>query len=321
MHTPRLTLSLLVTVLGLAFGATPALAAKATATTDPASDVTPIGATLHGTVDPRGTATSAFFQYGKTKNYGTNTPNQSAGVSPGAIPLSAGVTGLKSSTTYHFRIVAQNADGRTNGKDQTFKTAAPTTTPVFTPNPVPYGDPVNVSGQIVGSGAKGAEVTLFGRAFPFTDPFTQFGNTVVADANGNYLFILSSALSTAQFEVRAKTNPPFTSSIQTLQVSSKISLAVADKIRKGKKLRFHGLVQPGQDGTVVQIFKRKRDGTFGLFKSTTLKHRSDGRSSYSVRKKLYRRGIFRAVVQSAGGSVIPGTSPRDHSIRVLRRHH
>jgi hypothetical protein len=321
MRTPRLTLSLLVAAVGLTVGVSPALAAKATATTDPASDVTPIGATLHGTVDPRGTATSAFFQYGKTKNYGTNTPQQSAGVSPGAIPLAAGITGLKSSTTYHYRVVAQNADGKTFGKDVTFKTAAPTTTPVFTPNPVPYGDPVFVSGQIVGSGSNGAEVTLFGRAFPFTDPFTQFGNTVVADANGNYLFILSSAISTAQFEVRAKTNPPFTSSEQTLQVSSKISLAVADKVRKGHKVRFHGIVAPGQDGIVVEIQKRWRNGTFHVFKRTTLKHRSDGRSSYSVRKKLYRRGIFRAVVQSAGGAVIPGTSPRDHSIRVLRRHH
>jgi hypothetical protein len=321
MPTPRLTFSLLVTVLGLALGATPALAAKPTATTDPATDITPVGANLHGTVDPRGVASSAFFQYGTTKSYGKRTPDQSAGVSPGAIPLSAGVTGLKSSTTYHYRIVAENKDGRVNGKDATFKTGAPTTTPVFTPNPVPYGNPVTVTGQIVGSGANGAEVTLFGRAFPFTDPFTQFGNTVVADANGNYLFVLSSALSTAQFEVRAKTNPPFTSSIQTLQVASKISLAVGNKVRKGHKLRFHGIVAPGQDGIVVQILKRKRDGTFGVFTSTTLKHRTDGRSSYSVRKKLYRRGIFRAVVQSAGGAVIPGTSPRDHSVRVLRRHH
>jgi hypothetical protein len=40
-----------------------------------------------------------------------------------------------------------------------------------------------------------------------------------------------------------------------------------------------------------------------------------------VRKKVLRRGIFRAVVQSAGGAVAPGTSPRDHSVRVLRRKH
>ncbi len=78
---------------------------------------------------------------------------------------------------------------------------------MFTPNPVPYGDPAYVSGNIVGSGASGAEVTLFGRPFPFTDPFAQVGNTVVADSSGNYLFVLASALSTSQYEVQAKTSP------------------------------------------------------------------------------------------------------------------
>jgi hypothetical protein len=319
MRTPRLTLSLLVTALGLSLGATPALAAKPLATTEPALDITPVGASLHGSVDPRGVATSAFWQYGTTKNYGKRTPAQSAGLNPGAVRLGASVTGLKSATTYHFRIVAESKDGRTNGKDLTFKTAAPTTTPVFSPNPVSYGDPVSVAGQIIGSGSNGAQVTLFGRAFPFTAPFTQFGNTVVADAAGNYLFVLSSALSTAQFEVRAETNPAFTSSIQTLQVNSKITLSVGNKVRKGRKIRFHGLVAPGQDGIVVEIQKRKRDGTYSVFTRTTLKHRSDGRSSYSVRKKLFRRGIFRAVVNSAGGAVSPGVSPREHSVRVTRR--
>jgi hypothetical protein len=318
MRTPRLTLSLLVIALSLVVGTASAFAAKPKVTTDPATDITPVGATLHGTADPRGVASSAFFQYGTTKSYSQKTAVQSAGVAPGAVPLSAGVTKLKSSTVYHFRIVAQNADGKVNGPDRTFTTAAPTTTPVFTPNPVPYGNPVYVSGNIVGSGAAGADVALLGRPFPFTDPFAQVGNTVVADASGNYLFVLASALSTSQYEVQAKTNPAFTSSIETLQVASKISMRVQSKVRKGHKVRFHGIVAPGQDGIVVEIQKRKRDGSFGVFARTNLRHRSDGQSSYSVRKKLRRRGIFIAVVQSAGGTVVPGVTPSAHSIRVVR---
>jgi hypothetical protein len=318
MRTPRLTFTMLLTAAALAGGATPALAAKPIAATDAADGITPVGATLHGTVNPRGLASSAFFQLGTTKKYSRRTADQSAGVTAGNIPVAVGVSGLKSSTTYHYRVVSENKDGRTNGEDRTFKTAAPTTTPVFTPNPVPYGDSVFVSGTIIGSGAKGAEVTLFGHPFPFTDPFTQFGNTVVADANGSYLFTLASALSTSQYEVRAKTDPAFTSSVQLLQVSSKISLAVTDKLRKGQRARFHGLVAPGQDGIVVEIQKRRRDGSFGTFVNTTLKHRTDGLSSYSVRKKLYKRGIFRAVVHSAGGAVVEGTSPRDHSVAVTK---
>lgn len=318
MRTPRLTLSLLVIALGLAFGATPALAAKPLVSSDGVTEVTPVGATFLGSVDPRGVASSGFFQYGTTTKYGKRTPAQSVGLNPGKVPIRASVTGLKSDTTYHFRVVGQSADGTTNGKDLVFKTAAPTTTPVFTPNPVPYGDPVSVSGVIVGSGASGAEVSLFSRPFPFTAPLTQAGNTVVSNADGSYLFILSSALTTGQYEVRGKTNPPFTSAIQTLQVASKISLTVRGKVRKGHKVTFHGIVAPGQDGIAVQIQKRQRNGKYTRFTSTTLKHRSDGRSGYSVRKTMRRRGIFRALVKSAGGAVVPAVS-RAHSVAVTRR--
>jgi hypothetical protein len=316
MRTPTITLTLLISAL---VAAPTALAAKPKVTTEPAANITPVGATLNGTVDPRGAATSAFFQYGTTKSYGSRTGDQNAGLNPGAVPISADVTKLKSATTYHYRIVAENKDGRTNGPDRSFKTSAPTTTPVFTPNPVRYGDPVSVSGVIVGSNAAGAQVSLFGRAFPFTDPFTQFGNTVVADANGNYLFILSSVLSTAQFEVRGSTNPAFTSSIQTLNVASKLGLKAPGKVRKGNRARFHGIVAPAQDGIVVEIQKLQHDGTFARFALTTLTHRDDGRSNYSVRKRLLRRGVFRAVVNSAGGAYQPGTSGL-RSISVVKKH-
>jgi hypothetical protein len=298
-------------------GASTALAAAPKATTDPAANITPVGATLNGSVDPRGVATSAYFQYGTTKNYGNRTPSQSAGLNPGAVPISANIGGLKSATTYHFRIVGESKDGKTNGADRTFKTAAPTTTPVFTPNPVPYGSPVSVAGQIVGSGASGAQVSLFGHAFPFTDPFTQFGNAVVADSQGNYLFILSSALSTAQFEVRANTKPAFTSAVQTLSVSSTATLHVQSRIKKGHKVTFHGVVAPAQDGIVVEVRKLGRDGAYHVFTRTTLRHRTDGRSGYSVKKVLRRRGTFLVGVLSAGGVVVPGVSGA-RSVRVTR---
>jgi hypothetical protein len=305
-------------VLFLAFGAASALAVPPIAVTDPATNLSPVGATLNGRVDPRGQATSTYFQYGLTKSYGKKTPAQSAGLAPGFIAVAANITGLASDKTYHFRIVAESKDGKRMGADRTLKTLKPTTTPVFTPNPVPYGDPVAVSGVIVGSGASGAQVSLFGRAFPFTDPLIQFGNTVIADSQGTYLFILSSALSTAQFEVRAKTNPAFTSAIQTLQVSSKISLHAPGSLRKGHKAHFWGIVSPAQDGIVVQIQKLRKGGAFTTFATTTLRHRPDGASSYSVRRYPRGSGTFRAVVLSAGGAWQPGTT-NTQFVRVRRR--
>jgi hypothetical protein len=307
----------LAVVAALLVGAPSALAAPPVAVTGDATAITPVGATLNGTVDPKGQETSAYFQYGTTKKYGSKTPPGSVGAGVGPVAVAWGVGGLKSNTTYHFRIVGTSKGGTEFGKDKSFKTASPTSTPVFTPNPVTFGSPVSVSGQIVGSGVGGAQVSLFGRPFPFTDPFTQFGNTVVADAQGNYLFVLSAALTTSQFEVKGNTSPPFTSSVQTLQVASKITFAAPGKLRKGRKARFHGNVQPAQDGIVVIIQKRRRNGTFANFASTTLKHSSTGGSTYSVSKRLKRSGNFRAVVQSSGGALIPGTSVA-RSVRVHR---
>jgi hypothetical protein len=316
-RTPLLK-ALLLAVLGLTLSATTATAAAPLAFTDPATDISPVGATLHGRTNPNGQATAAWFQYGTTKNYGKSTAHQNAGLAPGEISIAQGIAGLTSNKTYHFRMVAESKDGRKNGPDRTFKTAKPTTTPVFTPNPVPYGKPVAVSGQIIGTGANGAQVSLFGHAFPYTDPFTQFGNTVLADSQGNYLFILSSALSNAMFQVRAKTTPAFTSANQLLHVSSTISLHAPSRVKRLGRVHFWGVVAPAQDGIVVEIQKLQKDGSWVLFTRTTLQHRAAGGSRYTTRKRLFHSHTFRAVVHSAGGAVDEGTTQGAHFVRVHR---
>ena len=308
--------ALLLAVLGLMLSAATASAIP-TVLTDPADGITPVGATLHGRVNPVGHATDAWFQYGLTKNYGQRTPSQNAGTA-GEVPIAASIGGLTSNKTYHFRIVAENKDGRRNGTDRTFKTSKPTTTPVFTPNPVPYGKPVAVSGQIVGTGANGAQVSLFGHPFPYTDPFTQYGNTVVADKSGNYLFVLASALSNSIFEVRGKTTPAFTSAQQQLHVSSNISLHTPTRVKPRGRVHFWGIVSPAQDGIVVEIQKQVKGGGWALFTRTTLKPRTSGTSRFTTRKRLFHSRVFRAIVHSTGGVVDEGTTLNTHFIRVKR---
>jgi hypothetical protein len=306
MRVARLTT--IAFALFLVVGAPSALAAPPTPVTLAATGITPVGATLNGTVDPRGLETNAFFQYGLTKKYGKRTPAGSVGAGSGPVAASAAVAGLQSNKTYHFRVVGTSTGGTHFGADKAFKTAKPTTTPVFSQNPVRFGDPVAVAGQIVGSNVAGAQVSLFGRPFPFTEPLAQFGNTVLADSQGNYVFILAAALTTAQFEVRGKTNPAFTSTIQTLQVASRISFGAPSTVKKGRKARFHGFVQPAQDGIVVAVQRRRGPSDWVAFATTTLRHRKDGSSDYSLRRKVGRGGTFRAIVQSAGGAVVPNKS-------------
>ena len=105
-------------------------------TTGAGSGITNTAATLNGTVNPDGAATTYQFQYGTSTSYGSVTPASpaSAGSGSSAIGVSAGLTGLSASTTYDYRLVATNATGTTDGGNQTFTTAATSSSgSAFTP--------------------------------------------------------------------------------------------------------------------------------------------------------------------------------------------
>ena len=92
--------------------------------TGAASNTTYTTTDLNGTVNPNGLATTAHFEYGTTTSYGTNTADQSIGSGSSTVPVSASLSGLTPGTTYHYRLVATNAGGTSNGADATFFTGA-----------------------------------------------------------------------------------------------------------------------------------------------------------------------------------------------------
>jgi phosphodiesterase/alkaline phosphatase D-like protein len=102
-----------------------------TATTDAATAVSTSGATLNGTVNAEGDSTTVTFEYGLDTNYGSTViAAQSPVTGSSNTAVSAVLTGLTSSTTYHYRVVAQNSSGTTYGADRTFFTdpSGPTAT-------------------------------------------------------------------------------------------------------------------------------------------------------------------------------------------------
>ncbi len=103
-------------------GTAPAPSAVPLATTGVASNVGQSGATLGGIVNPKAQATTYYFEYGTSTGYGFETAPVSAGAGSADVNASANVSGLASSTTYHFRLIAVNAGGTTLGADQTLKT-------------------------------------------------------------------------------------------------------------------------------------------------------------------------------------------------------
>jgi len=90
--------------------------------TGSATSLTSSAATLNGTVNPCGDATTYYFEYGTTANYGMSTENSSAGSGTNDIAVSANLTDLTPATTYHFRVQASNSSGTSYGNDQTFIT-------------------------------------------------------------------------------------------------------------------------------------------------------------------------------------------------------
>jgi hypothetical protein len=97
--------------------------------TGSASSVTTASATLNGTVNPSSRATAWYFEYGTSTSYGTKTPAKDAGSGTSAVTVAAGITGLTSGRTYHFRLVGTSDAGTGRGADQTFvASAAPTVT-------------------------------------------------------------------------------------------------------------------------------------------------------------------------------------------------
>src|SRR3954453_16351513 len=82
-------------------------------TTGAASSIGSSSATLAGSVNPNGSATTWWFQYGPNTSYGSTAPSTaaSAGSGTSAQPPSVSLTGLRRKTSYHYRLVARNPSG------------------------------------------------------------------------------------------------------------------------------------------------------------------------------------------------------------------
>ncbi len=93
-----------------------------TVTTDAASNVLATTVQLNGTVNPQGTDTKFYFEWGETESYGNTTALQDAGSASTGSSRHANLTGLTAGTTYNFRIVAYNAGGLSVGLNQVFTT-------------------------------------------------------------------------------------------------------------------------------------------------------------------------------------------------------
>ena len=160
-YNSRLPLSILsaLVVFGLSLPSTGRATTSPTAptvSTSVTSGVSDSAATLYGYVSPNGQETSYAFQYGTTTSYGSQTTLAPTGNGTESIKVSQGVSGLKASTTYHYRMVATNAKGTADGEDMTFTTSA-------APAPAP-SKPTDYTGGV--SKVTYSSAVLLGTVYP-----------------------------------------------------------------------------------------------------------------------------------------------------------
>jgi hypothetical protein len=85
------------------------------AKTQVAGPVRATTATLNGMAVPRGTVTTAWFEWGTDRTYGSSTSPQNIGNGIRVVRVSESLAGLIEGEVYHFRLVASNSFGVTRG--------------------------------------------------------------------------------------------------------------------------------------------------------------------------------------------------------------
>jgi phospholipase C/PKD repeat protein len=88
------------------------------------SNLTATSVQFNGTVNPAGSSTQAWWEYGEGTSLGQATAQQDMGMLKAKQIITTSVTGLVPGTTYSFRLVAQNGVGPTTSPVQTFTTPA-----------------------------------------------------------------------------------------------------------------------------------------------------------------------------------------------------
>jgi hypothetical protein len=278
-------------------------------------------ATLLGSIDPRGAATTYFFQYGPTIAYGKQTT---------AAVLPAGITKVKIGqaatgflATYHYRLVATNQFGTKLGKDKTFtikKPSKPGFTLAKSPPPTIYGGVFAFSGTLTGTGNGNHKVVLQESAYPFLSPFSPIGLPIATDATGHFAFRVPNLLASTQFRISTLDARPVYSPILTEHVAVRVSLKVRTTAHKGL-VRLYGTVTPASVGARLAIQMRKparpgnseknseRTTRFATEFTSVVKAGTKTVSRFSTVVTVAHGGTYRAYVQVRKGGFVSGASP------------
>jgi hypothetical protein len=304
-----------VVLAATAVMAVPAAAQAATSapavSTGLAGSLTPQGATLTGAVDPNGLSTAYRFEYGTSTKYGAKTARASAGNGVTKVAATGGVTGLKSATVYHYRLVASNAKGTVHGADRTFRTPKQPLgfAVAINPNPITFGGPTTVAGTLGGTGSAHRQVQLQQNPWPYASGFTPVGNVQLTSATGTFAFPLLGQTINTQYRVVTTGKDPVVSPVVQSAVGIAVTTTVKRSVRRGGTLRFSGRVRPARVGDQIGV-QRLSGESWVTLKGSHTRAGTAEYARYATRVRIRRSGSYRVFVRVADGSLqsLPGSS-------------
>ena len=278
--------------------------------------------TLLGSVNPRGAATTYFFQYGATVAYGKQTTPAALPTGTASIKVGQAAPGILPG--YHYRLVASNSFGPSKpGRDRTFTTSTTRKSKFSLTKPqlaTVYGSSVTLSGTLTGSGNAARKIVLQESPYPFLTEFTTVGLPSVTGPTGVFSFRVPRLAMTTQYRISTLDPRAVYSSIVTVDAAYRVTLKVKTSSHKGI-VRLYGTVTPAAVGARVsfQLRKKVRPGNtekteerttrFATQFSTKVKRGTSTVSRFSAIVKVLRGGSYQARVEpSKKGPLVAGTS-------------
>jgi hypothetical protein len=280
--------------------------AKPGVTTSAATSVTHDSAKLNARVDPNGSPTQFFFEYGTSNALGQATPPADAGNGTAARSVSTVLTGLVADTTYYVRAVATSPAGTVRGATKSLRTAnlPLSLTLGAAPDPVIFGGDLKIEGRLAGTNIANRAITLMSNPFPYTRGFRRLGTQRVTDAAGVVRFLVAPFGSATQFRLETS---GARSGVVTIAVRPRIRLSVR-RIRGGR-VRATGLVFPSRAAGRVSIQRRTASGAFVPLRRTQLTSRTSGGARYAATLRVRPGAVLRAVyIGGSGGPLLSARS-------------
>lgn len=308
------------------------------ASTGGVAHVSGTSAVLQGSIDPRNLSTTYYFQYGPTPAYGQKTATGNLAAGSIKVKVTQPVTGFLQG--YHYRLVATNANGTTNGKDRTFSTNKK---PGFglpkTYTAIPLGSAFVLTGTLTANPNTNRAIVLQATPYPYTAPYANVGLPILTGAGGRFTFRVPNLRTSTKFRVSTVGLTPLRSLIVPQQVTVGVALKVRSSGRKGL-VRLYGTVTPAEVGAHVLLQveqppkgekipkvqkptklenpakkksakdeKSEPGPTFSTKFSTVAKHGTKSISRFSIVVNVKTAGRYRAFVAIRPGALVSGHSP------------